>query len=54
VIMSHSILKSTSMKAVASEMLDVVSSHIRHLAALSDADDDYCLIRSNSSRVGSS
>ena len=45
--MSRSILKTTSKKAGANEILDVLGSHIQHLTALSDADDDYCLIRSN-------
>jgi quercetin dioxygenase-like cupin family protein len=44
--MSHSFL-TTSNKAGASEMLDVIGPHIQHLTALSDADDDYCLIGSN-------
>jgi len=46
-IMSHSVLKTTAHKASASEMLDVIGPHIQHLTALSNADDDYCLIRSN-------
>jgi hypothetical protein len=46
-IMSRSILKTTSKKAGANEILDVLGPHIQHLTALSDADDDYCLIRSN-------
>src|ERR1700731_1190917 len=46
-IMSRSILKTTSKKAGAKEILDVLGPHIQHLTALSDADDDYCLIRSN-------
>jgi quercetin dioxygenase-like cupin family protein len=34
-------------KATANEMLDVLGPHIQHLTAVSDADNDYCLIRSN-------
>jgi quercetin dioxygenase-like cupin family protein len=46
-IMSHSVPKTTSQKDSTSEMLDVLGPQIQHLTPLSDADDDYCLIRSN-------